>query len=156
MFDADLFTLPRIWSELPGQAQYYERLEQIKEFNMKTAWRKRGIAMTPCRSALINPHIQNPVKVSDAAFRDNLSCPCCGKNLCLGVQGRKLRCGLSVIAMVWSVACPVTLLWLHCDCQVLISALEMLYALQHMNQEFIKYTILHLCTSVLQTFERIC
>jgi hypothetical protein len=52
VFDADNFSLPRIWKELPEQAQYYERLKAIQDFNQKSAWRKRGISMTPCRCAL--------------------------------------------------------------------------------------------------------
>lgn len=48
-FEADLFTLPRIWDELLEDCSYYTRLDDLKAFNQKHAWRKRGISITPCR-----------------------------------------------------------------------------------------------------------
>lgn len=49
MFEADLFTLPRIWAELLKDCDYYKRLDDIQAFNQEHAWRKRGISITPCR-----------------------------------------------------------------------------------------------------------
>lgn len=49
MFEAQLFTLPRIWEELLRDCNYYGRLAAIQDFNKASAWRKRGISITPCR-----------------------------------------------------------------------------------------------------------
>lgn len=49
MFEEELFTLPRIWEELQSSASFAERLEEIRTHNKASPWRKRGIAMTPCR-----------------------------------------------------------------------------------------------------------
>ena len=49
MFEADLFTLPRIWDELLKDCEYYKRCVDIEAFNREHAWRKRGISITPCR-----------------------------------------------------------------------------------------------------------
>lgn len=52
MFEADLFTLPRIWKEIQQSADYRGRQKDIAEFNKTSAWRKRGITITPCRCVL--------------------------------------------------------------------------------------------------------
>lgn len=39
----------RCWFECKEQAKYHERIAQIKEFNSKNRWRKRGIAMVPTK-----------------------------------------------------------------------------------------------------------
>ena len=49
VFEAELFTLPRVWEELLKDCDYYGRLDAIKKFNEAHAWRKRGISITPCR-----------------------------------------------------------------------------------------------------------
>ena len=49
MFEAALYTLPRIWDELLKDCGYYKRCDDIKAFNQEHAWRKRGISITPCR-----------------------------------------------------------------------------------------------------------
>ncbi|KAK9807521.1 hypothetical protein WJX72_001412 [[Myrmecia] bisecta] len=43
------FTLPRIWNGLKSMAQYDARVKEVADFNGRTAWRKRGLAMTHCR-----------------------------------------------------------------------------------------------------------
>ena len=45
----DLFTLPRVWQTLLDKSQYYTRRAAIHAFNNGNIWRKRGIAITPCR-----------------------------------------------------------------------------------------------------------
>ena len=49
VFEAELFTLPRVWEELLKDCDYYGRLDAIKKCNEAHAWRKRGISITPCR-----------------------------------------------------------------------------------------------------------
>lgn len=51
VFEEELFTLPRIWEELQASARYHERLAEVRAFNKASPWRKRGIALTPCRCA---------------------------------------------------------------------------------------------------------
>ncbi len=49
VFDADLFTLPRIWKEIQENIDYRGRQKGIADFNKSSAWRKRGMSLTPCR-----------------------------------------------------------------------------------------------------------
>ena len=49
VFDADLFTLPRIWKEIQENVDYRTRQKSIADFNKSSAWRKRGMSLTPCR-----------------------------------------------------------------------------------------------------------
>ena len=51
-FQAELFTLPAIWEELQKSANYAQRLTDIRNFNAVSPWRKRGMAMLPCRCSL--------------------------------------------------------------------------------------------------------
>ena len=44
--------IPNMWSELIQSSEYYQRLEQIKQFNRKNRCRKRGIAMNPTKLGL--------------------------------------------------------------------------------------------------------
>ena len=48
-FEAELFTLPVIWEELQKSANFAQRLADIQDYNKASPWRKRGIAMVPCR-----------------------------------------------------------------------------------------------------------
>ncbi len=48
---ASLYTLPRLWDQLKSDAQYAKRLAQVNDFNKSSMWLKRGISVTPCRSA---------------------------------------------------------------------------------------------------------
>lgn len=49
VFDADMFTLPRIWKEIQENVNYRARQKDIADFNKTCAWRKRGMTLTPCR-----------------------------------------------------------------------------------------------------------
>ena len=65
------YNLPRIWSELEGNAQIAARKAQVDSFNQANRWKKRGIAMSPLRygfghghvagsNVTINVHASNP------------------------------------------------------------------------------------------------
>lgn len=52
---ASLYTLPRLWAQLKADSQYTKRQAQVQEFNRSSLWLKRGISITPCRSASATP-----------------------------------------------------------------------------------------------------
>ncbi|GLJ32809.1 hypothetical protein SUGI_0660680 [Cryptomeria japonica] len=42
------YTLPSIWEKLKQSASFYERMENIREFNATNRWFKRGLSLVPC------------------------------------------------------------------------------------------------------------
>ncbi|CAF5049571.1 unnamed protein product, partial [Rotaria sp. Silwood1] len=44
--------VPKMWNELIKSSEYYQRLEQVKQFNHENHYRKRGIAMNPAKLGL--------------------------------------------------------------------------------------------------------
>ncbi|EIE21740.1 molybdenum cofactor-binding domain-containing protein [Coccomyxa subellipsoidea C-169] len=63
VFEADLFTLPRIWKEIQESTDYRARQKDIAEFNKASAWRKRGMTITPCRFDCAPPPITAAVSI---------------------------------------------------------------------------------------------
>ena len=48
---ASLYTLPRLWHQLKADVQYDKRCQEVQAFNKRSTWLKRGISITPARSA---------------------------------------------------------------------------------------------------------
>ncbi|BDA47143.1 Xanthine dehydrogenase/oxidase [Coccomyxa sp. Obi] len=63
VFDADLFTLPRIWKEIQENVDYRARQKDIANFNKSSAWRKRGMTLTPCRFDCAPPPMTSAVSI---------------------------------------------------------------------------------------------
>lgn len=77
---ASLYTLPRLWAQLKADSQYTKRQAQVEEFNRSSLWLKRGISITPCRSASVTPACRVDACPVAASSRCAL-CAC----LCVGV-----------------------------------------------------------------------
>ena len=48
---ASLYTLPRLWDQLKADVHYDKRRREVDAFNKSSRWLKRGISITPARSA---------------------------------------------------------------------------------------------------------